>query len=55
MSPNIGLFVRTFEIHRPAAERRDREAAPPAEPAARSITLDTSEVSAANEVSSLIR
>ena len=55
MSPNIWLFVRTLEIHRLAVERRDRETAAPAEPAARSAALDTGEVSAANEVSSLMR
>ena len=55
MSPNIWLFVRTVEMHRLAAEHRDREAAPPAELAICSTALDTGEVSAANEVSSLMR
>lgn len=55
MSPNIWLFVRTLEMYRLAAERRDRETEPPAESATRSAALDIGEVSAANEVSSLMR
>jgi hypothetical protein len=52
MSPNIWLFVRAVEIYCQDAERR--KAARLDEPAARSTTSDIGEVSAANEVSSLM-